>query len=254
MQIIKELIQTLSDKEVVDVRIGLHWTAVVVQEEGVQKCGLSSTLGSSHDHETSGADVPAAGSLTKINGLALAEFALDEKKVLRSVGMAAINALLPSKPELFEEDNAEEMIARHGAGKKVALIGHFPFIRSLKERVGELTILELNPRPGDLHANQAENIIPDVQVLAVTSMTFPNHTLDHVMSFVQPGTIVIMLGPTTPLTPLLYDYGIDILSGSVVEDIPNVLLMVSQGAGFRQIHNAGVRLVNMMRPGIKIGA
>lgn len=249
MQIIKELIQTLSDKEVVDVRIGLHWTAVVVQEDGVLKCGLSSTLGSSHDHETSGPDVPDAGSLTELNGLELAEFALDERKVLRSVGMAAINALLPSTPELFVEDNAEEMIARHGAGKKVALIGHFPFIPSLRERVGELTILELNPKPGDVHADQAENIIPGVQVLALTSMTFPNHTLEHVMSFIQPGTVVIMLGPTTPLTPFLYDYGIDILSGSVVEDIPSVLRMVSQGAGFQQIHNAGVRLVNMMRAG-----
>ena len=248
MQIIKELIQSLSDKEVVDVRIGLHWTAVVVQEDGVQKCGLSSTLDSPHDHEKSGPDVPAAGSLTELNGVALAEFALDEKKVLRSVGMAAINALIPSTPELWVEDNAEEMIANHGAGKKVALIGHFPFIRSLRERVGELTILELKPRPGDLHADQAERIIPDVQVLAVTSMTFPNHTLEHVMSFVQPGTVVIMLGPTTPLTPQLFDYGIDIISGSVVEDIPSVLKMVSQGAGFRQIHNAGVRLVNMMRP------
>ena len=250
MQIIQDLIQGLADHKILDVRIGLHWTAVVVEKNGSLKCGLSSTLVAPHDHETNGPDVPLAGKLAVLSGLELAEFALHEKRTLRSVGMAAINALLPSYPEKWVDDNAEEMIARHGVGKKVVLIGHFPFIPSLRERVGELTILELNPKPGDVHADQAEKIIPQAQVLAITSMTFPNHTLEKIIPLCAPGTLVIMLGPTTPLTPRMFDFGIDIISGSVVEDIPVVLNMVSQGASFRQIHKNGVRLVNMARPGI----
>jgi hypothetical protein len=38
-----------------------------------------------------------------------------------------------------------------------------------------------------------------------------------------------------------------LLSGSVVEEIDAVLQGVSQGAGFRQLHRLGVRLVTMHR-------
>lgn len=253
MQIIKDLIQSLPDQEVLDVRIGLHWTAVVVDQGGVPKCGLSSTLvAGGHDHHESGPDVPQAGQLLDLSGRQLAELALAGKETLRSVGMAAINALLPQQPKQWVDANAEEMIARHGAGEQVALIGHFPFIPSLRERVGHLTILELSPKPGDLAADQAHRVIPQSKVLAITSMTFPNHTLEDLLALRAPDSLVIMLGPTTPLTPLLFDYGIDILSGSVVEEVESILHMVSQGASFRQMHQAGVRLVNMARPGIHI--
>lgn len=251
MQILKDLIQSLPDRKVLDVRIGLHWTAVVVDDNGKQKCGLSSTLaGAGHDHVKSGPDVPQAGHLKEYSAHQLAEFALGEKPTLRSVGMAATNALLPHLPDQWVEANAEEMIAKHGEGKQVALVGHFPFIPSLRERVGKLTILELVPRPGDLHADQASEVIPQSQVLAVTSMTFPNHTLESLLALCNPETFVIMLGPTTPLTPKLFDYGIDIISGSVVEDVDTILQMISQGASFNQMHHSGIRLVNMARPGI----
>jgi uncharacterized protein (DUF4213/DUF364 family) len=56
-----------------------------------------------------------------------------------------------------------------------------------------------------------------------------------------------LLGPTTPLSPLLYNYGVDLLSGSVVLNVEDVLHTVSQGGNFRQVHRAGVRLVTMSR-------
>jgi hypothetical protein len=50
----------------------------------------------------------------------------------------------------------------------------------------------------------------------------------------------------------MFDWNIDLLSGSVVEKIEPVLHFVSQGACFRQIKKAGVRLVTMARPGLKV--
>ncbi len=106
-------------------------------------------------------------------------------------------------------------------------------------------MLELQPRPGDLPASAAAEVVPEADVLAITATTLINHTFDGLMALRRPDALVMLLGPSTPLTPLLFDYGVDLLSGAIVEDIESVLAAVSQGAGFRQIHRAGVRLVTL---------
>ncbi len=78
-------------------------------------------------------------------------------------------------------------------------------------------------------------------------MTLLNHTFDGLLALRRPDAPVMLLGPSTPLAPLLFDRGVDLLSGSVVEDIDAVLRGVSQGANFRQLHRLGVRLVTMTR-------
>jgi hypothetical protein len=78
-------------------------------------------------------------------------------------------------------------------------------------------------------------------------MTLINHTLEGLLALCPPEAFVIVLGPSTPLTPLLFDHGVDILSGAVVTAIEPVLRIVSQGGNFRQVHRAGIRLVNMSK-------
>lgn len=57
----------------------------------------------------------------------------------------------------------------------------------------------------------------------------------------------MVLGPSTPLSPVLFDYGVNIISGAVVDQIEPVMRVVMQGGNFRQVHKAGVRLVNLTR-------
>jgi uncharacterized protein (DUF4213/DUF364 family) len=142
--------------------------------------------------------------------------------------------------------NAEEVIARRGAGKRVALVGHFPFVPRLRARVGELSVLEQCPRPGDLPASAAPAILAEADVVALTSMTVHNHTLPDLLRLCSPDALVILLGPSTPLSPLLFTHGIDILCGSIVTDVSAVWHTVAQGGNFRQIHRAGVRTVTMV--------
>ena len=59
--------------------------------------------------------------------------------------------------------------------------------------------------------------------------------------------LVLVLGPSTPLSPIMFNHGVHLLSGSMVEDVEAVLRTVSQGANFRQLHQQGVRLVTMQR-------
>ena len=221
-----------------------------MEVEGEIRCGLASTLQAPHQHGKP--TVPQAGSLEKMNGLALAALAQTEQPTLVSVGMAAVNALLPQRPGSWVDLNAEDVIAAHGAGQPVALIGHFPFVERLQARVERLTVLELNPQPGDLPVSMAADVLPTAKVVAITGMTLLNHTLDDLLKLCAPDTLVILLGPSVPLDPLLFGMGVDILCGSIVTSIDPVLAAVRQGATFRQVHRAGVRLVTVTKPGFSL--
>jgi len=75
-----------------------------------------------------------------------------------------------------------------------------------------------------------------------------NRTFDDLIALCRPDALVLVLGPSTPLSPIMFEYGVQVVSGAVVEDIDAVLCAVSQGANFRQVHRHGVRLVTMQRP------
>lgn len=246
MSLWADLLGTLQDGEVLRVCIGLHWTAVVVDIEGRRQCGLASTLSKGHDHHGE-PDVPEAGHLEELPALALAAFASSIQSSLVSVGIAAINALMPRQPNAWVDQNAEELIASHGSGKRVALVGHFPFVPQLRARVGELIVLEKHPKAGDISASAALDVIPTADVVAITGMTLLNHTFEDILALCKSQAQVIVLGPSTPLSPVLFDYGVMWLCGSVVTDIDPVLRAVGQGANFRQVHQAGVRLVCMSK-------
>jgi uncharacterized protein (DUF4213/DUF364 family) len=248
MKLLDELLAALPDGEVLDVCIGLHWTIVVVQIGDQTRCGLASTLAAPHDHSAE-PDIPQAGHLHTLSALALAYLTRSEQPTQASIGVATINALLPPQPELWRDLNAEEVIAAHGIGKTVALIGSFPFVPRLRSRVGRLFILELQPKDNELPAEAAPEILPQADVIAITSMTLANHSLENLLKLCSPQATVLLLGPSTPLSPMLFEHGIDVLSGSVVTDIDRVLAAIKQGANFRQVHRAGVRLVTMSRDG-----
>lgn len=246
MALLSDLLNTLPDGDVSQVIIGLHWTAVVTEVEDHRHCGLATTSRIPHEHHSE-PDVPDAGQLETSTGLGLTDFAQSDSPIMRSVGVAAINALLPPPIQDVVDTNAEEVIASHGFEKRVVLVGRFPFIPRLRTRVGELTVLELNPNPGELPETAAQDVIPAADVVAITGLTLINHSLENLLKLCSPQARVILLGPSTPLSPVLFDYGVDLLCGSVVTDIESVLRAVSQGANFRQVHRAGVRLISVAR-------
>jgi uncharacterized protein len=244
--IFHRLLETLQDGKVREVRIGLHWTAVVVDIAGEQRCGLAATLFERQDHAHAPV-VPQAGELQDATGRELADLVLSGQPTLISVGMAAINAMLPRNSDIYVEANAEDLIAQQGTGKRVALVGHFPFVPRLRQLVGELSVLELHPEPGDIPADQAPLILPIAQVVAVTGMALLNGTLESLLELCPQDAFVMVLGPSTPLSPVLFEFGVNLLSGSIVTMVDPVLRTASQGGNFRQLHRAGVKLVNIER-------
>jgi hypothetical protein len=247
MKLIDDLLTTLPDGVVQDVRIGAFWTAVVVDVVGQRRCGLASTLRGDDHHHSGRPAVPAAGRLMDYSARELAEFTHSASLTEAAVGIAAINALLPAHEELWTDLNAEEVIVQYGVGKHVALVGHFPFIPRLRAQVEKLWVLEQEPRGEDLPAEFAAQVLPQADVIALTGTTLINHTFEALMALRRPEALVLVLGPSTPLSPLLFEYGVHLLSGAVVEDVTAVLQAVSQGANFRQLHQQGVRLVTMQK-------
>ena len=219
---------------------------MVVEVNGQQRCGLSSSLRGEHTHGEPA--IPQAGELEQLTALELAALAYSDTLIQASIGVAAVNALLPQQPERWEDINAEEVIARAGEGKSVGLIGHFPFIPRLRQRVAELVVIEKQPQPGEHPAEAAMDILPMMDVVAITGTAMINHTIDHLLAACKQEAVVVVLGPSTFLSPIMFGYGVDLLCGSVVVDIPAVLEMIRQGGNFRQVHQAGVRLVSMKKP------
>ena len=227
-----------------DVRVGTHWTAVVVETPLGPKAGLASTQ-LAHDLTHTRPAVADAGKLIGREARALAGLALSESPTERTIGLATINALLEvDEAARCVERNAEDLILERGRGRKVAIIGHFPFVPRVREVAAECWVLELNPAPGDLDASRAPEVIPQADVVAITGMTLVNGTFEQVAGLAPPAAFALLLGATTPLAPLLFEYGIGAISGTILVDIPIALVAVSQGANFRQI--PGKRLVTML--------
>jgi uncharacterized protein (DUF4213/DUF364 family) len=218
------------------VLVGAHWTAVCSRG-----CGLASTVLDDRPHGE--VKVGEVGRLTDQTARALADRALSECRLEASIGVAALNALIEVDENAVVEVNAGDLLLEKGRDRDVALVGHFPFIPALRQAARQLWVLELVPGGGEHPADQAPDLIPRADVVALTGTTLINHTLDGLLALCRPDALVMMLGASTPLSPVLFDHGISLLSGVRVADEAAVLRTVGQGATFRQIE--GVRLVTM---------
>jgi len=239
MKIIDDLLSTLSyEVPVRDIRQGPFQTAVLTHN-----CGLAATPHESGPHHDK-TPVKEAGLLTKKTARALVQMAYSPSTLEAAIGMATVNSLIEVDEQRCIELNASDLLAKKGKDKKVALVGHFPFVPRLRQAAKELWVIEQQPQAGDFAEDEAEKLVPMAEVVGITGTAFTNHTIQHLLELCAPQAYVIILGGTTPLSPVLLDYGVDAISGTQVIDPEMVLRCVSQGATFRQIK--GIRLLTMM--------
>lgn len=163
----------------------------------------------------------------------------------RSIGMAALNAVVlpPSHPCV--DGNALELMAELARGKRAVIVGHFPMMDPVRQAASAFHVLEKRPQPGDLPSEAAPQVIPDADVVAMTGVTCLNDTIDDLLKLKKPGSVWIVLGPTVPLSPVLFDFGVDIVGGAWADDPDMVEAMVAQGGTARRI--PGLRSVLMPR-------
>lgn len=241
MRLVKDIIASIKeDAPVKEVRIGSFWTGV-----WSRYCGMASTT-FKHEHENR-YPVEEAGSLTTKSAIELCQYAFSDSLLESSVGMATINSLIEVDLSKCQDINAGEVLAEKGAGKKLAIVGHFPFVNRLRGIAAELWVVERRPQSGDLPASEAERVIPQADVVAITGTALINGTMGNLLKLCRKDSLVMVLGPTTPLTPIWFDYGVDLVSGTRVIDPEQVMRFVSQGVVFKQLHGRGLKLLTMVK-------
>ncbi len=242
MSVIDDLLALLPEERVAvrDVRIGLFWT-VVWTERGAGLASTQRDVRTPHGQSL----IRWAGDLVNHSAQELARLLRSDSPMETGLGMAAVNALLEVDEAKLTDRNAAVEIIQRGQGKRVVIVGHFPFIPDVRRAVGHLDVLELEPGPGELPPEAASEVIPQADVVAITGTSLLNRTFDDLIRLCRSSAFVLMLGPTTPLSPVLFDYGVDLIAGTRVTDPELALISVSQGAIFRQMR--GVRLVTMVK-------
>jgi len=243
MDILKRILETLPTEpvQVRNVIIGVHWTLVCSKN-----CGLASTLFACGPHGHS--HMRDVGNLHQKTAQELAQWILSDNLLEASVGSAALNSLIYVDENHLTEINAADIISKKSLGKNLVVVGHFPFVERVKPITKNCWVIEKRPYGDDFPEEASQEFIPQADVVAITGTSFINHSISGLLSLCQPQALVMVLGSSTPLSPLHYEYGISFLSGSRVFDENAAILTVQQGAAFPQVK--GVRLVTMSKDGI----
>jgi uncharacterized protein (DUF4213/DUF364 family) len=216
MDLMEEIMSSIDEEPADDIRVGLKYTAVRIRD----RVGLAYTFPEFSPPPKN------VGDLTGTNALSLAKsWNITEA----SIGTASINALL--KPRNYEVMNvSDHILAIAQSYDKIGIVGRFPFIDSLGK---DVFVFERRPMQGELPDTAAETLLPKCDLIVISGSAFVNKTLQRLLELSNGYTFVI--GPTTPLTPLLLEYGADVIAGAIVHDAEKALEIVSQGGGTRSL-------------------
>ena len=198
--------------EVDKVLVGFNWTLVRAGD----LCGIARSPG----RDTEGARTvrPQEG----FAGKSLSEIAAylcSVDPLSRSIGLAAVNAYWNrSDPP----DRVKPYIRRSGGlggieppGDGVVIIGGF---RGAQKRLAKARIVEREPKPGDIPAEEAPQAYRQANILAITAQTLMNASLEPILHASRCVPHRMLVGPSSPACPIVFDHGIDETSGAVIVD------------------------------------
>jgi len=236
MTVYDKLLKDIHPLKINEIIIGVF--SVLVKTS--KSIGISSTIkyGNVHDRID---DVKA---LERKNLGELAELVHSPNLIAASLGMAAINCHWAGIEQDYMTMNAKDLVLEKGRGKTVGVIGHFPFLNKDRDLYKELLIFEKFPQEGDWEERDISEQLPRADVVALTATTLTNHTFHEVIRHMSPESYKIILGPTTPLSPVLFDYGFHAVCGTVIRDYDFVRKQVLMAAPTRYLE--GVEYVGIL--------
>jgi uncharacterized protein len=224
-----------------DVLIGIHWT--MVRSAGV---GLSMT------QPQGPRSVPDAGGFAGRKLRELAGLVKSWHPHEAALGLAAINAYMNAPATIakhWKTDPADQpnesvflYMKQQLTGKKVTVVGHFPDLTELAA-VCRLSILERNPMEGDFPDPACEYILEDQDYLFITGVAIINKTLPRLIELGSHARIVLV-GPSVPLSPSWFEWGISSLAGTTVTDATKIWNHVAQG-GDKSIFKEGAHMFKL---------
>lgn len=236
------VISTKPEQRLADVRIGLGYTAVMLDDGSA---GVAYTF---HEESAAGCSVflgqrPLAGATTT----RMLEYLGSRDKVECGVGLAVANALVNRPQPAHKAGDILELLPTL-PDDRVGMVGYFgPLVAPLEARVGELLIFERNAARSErvLPAEDALDLLPSCSVAVITSTALIVGELDRLLEAAAGCREVTLVGASTPLAPEVFTArGVTLLSGVVVTDAPGILQIVSEGGGMG-FFGERVRKVNL---------
>ncbi|MCL2503151.1 MAG: DUF364 domain-containing protein [Coriobacteriia bacterium] len=232
--------------------VGRGWTAVSAGE-GLADEGLGLAL-SFHESTPEIAEIEQRTPLTGSPLAKAADLARSWGLVEAGIGVAALNAHYNSRAEVeswtgccldeLESETSFTAMREELRGKKVGVIGHFPDIEQLSE-ICTLSIFERRPQPGDLPDFAVEYLLPEQDYVFITGATLVNKTMPRLLELSR-NACVTLTGPSVPLTPKFFDWGVDVLAGTVVLDLEGAWRTAAKGGiKRRSIWRHGAKAVQM---------
>ena len=228
-QLINFLLPHAEQIAIRDVRIGLGYTAVKIEN------GHGGVAWTPNSSPTSCTHFQGAGTLVGRPVKELLTMLGDEVSILaRALGLATANALLaslPTPPTLKEEVISSFNITHND---RVAMVGYFgPVIGQLRKTGCQLDILELNDKHGDtLPPEKAGDVLNSCTIAIITGTSLINGTFDGLNAGLGEPRAAVLLGPSSPLCGDVFkDTKITHVAGSRVLDTDAVLRIVSEGGG-----------------------
>jgi uncharacterized protein (DUF4213/DUF364 family) len=197
--------------------------------------------------------IPDPSSLLGVSLRDLAGRAKSWDPLEAAIGLAAVTAaansallaagLTAQSPEARKSSAFDHW--RHVAeNKKVAVIGRFPGLEKLKSVAKELSVLEIDPQPGELPDTAAEYVLPGMDAIFITGSSLANKTFPRLLAL-SANSWLGLVGPSVPLVPLLFNkYSIDSLSGTVFDDFPRIAQAIQLGHA-TSLYNFGGFRVNL---------
>jgi uncharacterized protein (DUF4213/DUF364 family) len=238
-QLIDELIQSMDYPSAViaEIAVGSHFIGIRADDNGQVLAGLASTLGAvPTDEERQMAD--------HMVGKPLGE-AVEQLKSRRgfsiSIGAAALNTGIAS-PQHQPDFEASKIMAEKGRDGETVLVGDFPFTNWLRQQVNTLHLFELQKVAGRTPPDQWDAILGRCSVLGLTGTTLLTRAMATYLEK-TPQAYTVIIGPTTPLSPVLFSHGADVLAGSQVVSPGPVFDGIRQGLSFRDFKKLGIQFV-----------
>ncbi len=203
-------------------------------------------LGEGPTHGEHAQQLAGAGKLTSLAARELAECVLSDVPLERSVGLAALNAMLLEPTGRVTERNAGEVAIEKGAGKTVGVVGWFPFIPQLKQAAACVEVLEKDPQTGFAMTELRAERIARCDGLCITASALLNGSMDDLLRVARPDAWKILVGPSAPLCDEMLSMGFDAVCGARVMEPSAVVRVIQEGGCFQQIRKTGaVRLLNL---------
>lgn len=125
----------------------------------------------------------------------------------RSVGLALLNSALPD-PELVFEGESQQFFNEKIKQTRTCCIGHFNQAREWRDSGFDVTIIELKPKPGDIHWNDAAPLLKECDIVFITGLTLVNDTFEKILELTPSAKERVLFGPSVPFCDLWFDYGI----------------------------------------------